>query len=549
LASFAVEGSGAAGADSQTRLQPRPRSDDRAMVFAESSAQKVNMAPETVATSAHPKSARALHDGDGSHAGDVVSAWRLAVLERSLWFGVVVVVTGSGVTLLQGHPVARVLAFWILPGLGMLVGAALWRTGPVWLRSCGLAGGFLSVMLASGLTLGLASPNPFVGAALLCVLSALVLGRRGAWGVWAISGLVWLVTGVLIVAGWELPPSRHADAHNLGNWFRVVSIYLTITAAATSAVLFMVNRLEDALRRGEALRRSVMVEAEQRLAAEREQRALEAQLQHSQKLEALGGLASAVAHDFNNLLTVIVGNAECAIKSDDLPDLRHKSMGDIVGAADRAMALVRQLLTFSHFQVPERSAIDVQRSVEASLNMLGRLLPKSITLRASIADPLPTIWAAPTVVDQILMNLVVNARDAMPDGGQLTVEAAVVHRATPGSTSEREFIRLRVSDTGIGMDEETRRHVFEPFFTTKPLGRGTGLGLSMVQSMAARCDGFVEVHSTHGMGTTFEVYLATANEEACHPTATVIRQDEAGLDAAHMAPPPWLAPQIVHRMR
>jgi PAS domain S-box-containing protein len=258
-----------------------------------------------------------------------------------------------------------------------------------------------------------------------------------------------------------------------------------------------------------------------------EQRVLEAQLRQAQKMEAVGQLAGGIAHDFNNLLTVIGSYSEFVLA--DLPtDSRLRAdVEEIRGAASRAANLTRQLLAFSRQQVLAPRVIDVGLVVRGMEDMLSRVLGADVHLRARLAPDVATCFADPGQLEQVLMNLVVNARDAMPDGGQLTIEVANV--SVDAATAERrdrvapgDYVMLAVSDTGVGMDEETRARIFEPFFTTKEVGQGTGLGLSTAYGIVKQSGGAITVYSVPGEGTTFKVFLPVRGELA---------EDAPGADA------------------
>jgi len=252
---------------------------------------------------------------------------------------------------------------------------------------------------------------------------------------------------------------------------------------------------------------------------------LEEQLRHAQKMEAVGRLAGGVAHDFNNLLLVI--GMHCQILLDDLPpgDPRREEVEVIARAGERAAALTRQLLAFSRRQVLDPKVLDLNAVVAAAEQMLRRLVEEPISVVARLDPALGAIRADVGQLEQVLLNLAVNARDAMPSGGTLTLETANVevsgetHRVERGILPPGGYALLRVSDTGIGMDAETRSHVFEPFFTTKPKGKGTGLGLSTVYGIVRQSEGYVAVESEPGHGTTFEIYLPRVTGAPVEPAA------------------------------
>ena len=242
-----------------------------------------------------------------------------------------------------------------------------------------------------------------------------------------------------------------------------------------------------------------------------EQRALEQQLRQSQKMEAVGRLAGGIAHDFNNLLMVISGYCEVLLQQlGPEPSLRNSAQ-EISNAADRATSLTRQLLAFSRKQLLTPKVLDLNAVVSENLKMLPRLIGEDIDLATIPGEALGRVKADPGQIEQVVMNLVVNARDAMPGGGKLTIETANVTldesyaRRHPG-VAAGEYVLLAISDTGSGMDKETQSHIFEPFYTTKGQ-KGTGLGLSMVYGIVKQSGGYIWVYSEPTHGSTFKIYL------------------------------------------
>jgi PAS domain S-box-containing protein len=239
------------------------------------------------------------------------------------------------------------------------------------------------------------------------------------------------------------------------------------------------------------------------------------QLRQSQKMEAIGRLAGGVAHDFNNLLMAIHGYAELLADGLDDGDERKSDAREILKAVDRAAGLTRQLLAFSSRQFITHQAIALDQLVESMGNMLQRLIGSNIQIATEIWPGVTPVLADATQLEQILVNLVVNARDAMPDGGRITIELRNVEfdkvgvAAHPGLTPG-DYVELVVTDTGSGMDAETASRIFEPFYTTKPGGKGTGLGLATVYGIVQQSNGAIEVHSRIGHGTTFYIYLPRA---------------------------------------
>ena len=243
-----------------------------------------------------------------------------------------------------------------------------------------------------------------------------------------------------------------------------------------------------------------------------ERKALEAQLLQAQKMEAIGRLAGGVAHDFNNLLMAIMGYGELIRSSLIKDDPLYKYSEDILKATERAASLTQQLLAFSRRQVMQPQVLNLNRVVADLEKMLRRLIGEHIDLDIVAGPDLGAVKADPGQIEQIIMNLAVNARDAMPTGGRLTLETANIdfaasHKCRFGNIPPGRYVRLAVSDTGSGMDAETLDHIFEPFFTTKEVGKGTGLGLPMVYGIVKQNGGCIDVESRPGQGTTFKIYL------------------------------------------
>jgi signal transduction histidine kinase/CheY-like chemotaxis protein/HAMP domain-containing protein len=244
---------------------------------------------------------------------------------------------------------------------------------------------------------------------------------------------------------------------------------------------------------------------------------LEDQLRQSQKMESIGQLAAGVAHDFNNMLTIIQGHSSRLLSETTLPPQVLDPVLAIYGAAERAAGLTRQLLMFTRKNVMQPRPIDLKQIVGNMNKMLGRLLGETIALEFHAPATLPTIYGDSGMIEQVLMNLAVNAHDAMPEGGTLTISLEefwagpeYVER-NPGALAG-QLVRLQVSDTGFGMTEAVRTRIFEPFFTTKEVGKGTGLGLATVFGIVRQHSGWIEVFSEVGKGTTFTVYFPACDE-------------------------------------
>jgi PAS domain S-box-containing protein len=246
---------------------------------------------------------------------------------------------------------------------------------------------------------------------------------------------------------------------------------------------------------------------------------LEDQFRQAQKLEAIGQLAGGVAHDFNNILTVIMMQTSLLQTKENLDEQTRQGLDEIACSAERAANLTRQLLTFSRRQTKQARHLDLAELVGGMTRFLRRILGEDILLESRFAPELPAVHSDPGMLEQVLMNLAVNARDAMPRGGKLSVALETValddaHALSHPEARAGRFVRLSVGDTGSGIAPEHLPHIFEPFFTTKDVGKGTGLGLATVHGIAKQHDGWIEVESAPGRGTTFRIYLPAVEEQA-----------------------------------
>lgn len=264
-----------------------------------------------------------------------------------------------------------------------------------------------------------------------------------------------------------------------------------------------------------------------------ETKRLQAQFQHAQKMEAVGRLAGGVAHDFNNILGVIVGYCDLSLESLDLKLPVANNLVQIKLAADRAANLTRQLLAFSRKQVMSPRILDLNAVVHDLSKMLTRLVGEDITLSFKPSVPLGSVRADAGQIQQVLMNLVVNALDAMPGGGEITIETASVeldenYRREHEPVTPGEYVMLSVRDTGCGMDEATKARIFEPFFTTKEPGKGTGLGLASVYGIVKQSGGYVWVYSELGRGTTFKIYFPRVHADGENVSMPPIETETIG---------------------
>ena len=289
----------------------------------------------------------------------------------------------------------------------------------------------------------------------------------------------------------------------------------------------LVSAVKRALREAE--------ERTERKKAEQDKLLLEQQLRQAQKMEAIGQLAGGVAHDFNNVLTAIAGNAELLQEGFADGDPKRETVEEIRTAASRAESLTRQLLAFSRQQIMQPKVLKLNRVVAGMEKMLRRLIGEDIDLVCVLPNDVGQVVADPSQIEQVILNLAVNARDAMPTGGKLTIETgnaefdAIYARAHPPAVPGR-FVMIAVSDSGSGMSPEVQARVFEPFFTTKAPGKGTGLGLATVYGIVKQSGGFIWVYSEPGQGTTFKIYLGRAADDQRPETVSTAVAEVRGGD-------------------
>ena len=339
----------------------------------------------------------------------------------------------------------------------------------------------------------------------------------------------------LIVSDWTMPHFSALDALATlkDTELDIPLVIVSGTISDDIAVDAMRAGARDFLHKDRLARLAPAVEREIRERKLREaRRGSEEQLRHAQKLEGIGRLAAGVAHDFNNLLSVVLSYSELALS--DLPEGHelHDDLLEIKHAGERAATLTRQLLAFSRQQVLQPRIVDLNEIVAGMEKMLRRLLREDVELSLRLPPALPKIRVDPGQIEQVVLNLAVNAHDAMPSGGKLTIETAAFaidaeQAAAHAGLEPGLQVMLAMTDTGVGMDEETQSRIFEPFFTTKNTGEGTGIGLATVQGIVHQSGGTISVDSKPGGGTTFKLYLPVADRPerslASMPTETVLQ--------------------------
>jgi two-component system, cell cycle sensor histidine kinase and response regulator CckA len=326
----------------------------------------------------------------------------------------------------------------------------------------------------------------------------------------------------IVISDYSMPHFSGTEALKVvrDNGIDVPFIFVSGTIGEDAAVAALKVGAQDYLMKTNLGRLIPSVQRELRESEERRQRKrLEEQVHQLQRFEAIGRLAGGVAHDFNNVIGAIMGWAEIGANAAYPGGDLHDKFLKIRSQADRASGLTRQLLAFARRQTLQPCNTNLNELAKETISLLRNVIGERIEIQLQLADDLNVIWADPGQIEQVLMNLSLNARDAMPKGGRLVVETKNVvvgddyqrlhPYAVPG-----HYVLLRVVDNGVGMDTETLTHIFEPFFTTKETGRGTGLGLATVYGIVKQHKGFIDVDSTPGLGTAFRVYLPLGNGPA-----------------------------------
>ncbi|MFT3709969.1 MAG: ATP-binding protein [Archangium sp.] len=366
--------------------------------------------------------------------------------------------------------------------IAVAAGALIDRLGHN-VRSALLATTILAVATTAIINAHTWTPNSFVGMATVAIVLSVTTGARAAWICLAVSTLILIGLGVWFVTAGPFPPQDTTDVSLPLNWIRITALFAPATALAVMSISFLVRRLEAALSQNREL-----------LEREREQARREVSNQEAQRLEALGRLAGGIAHDFNNLLLVVMSNAELLSKGprDDTSEL----LGEIKEVGTRGTELARTLLTLGKAGTGEVGPVELNATINSSLKVMHRLLPPNQRFEFAADERVQRVRSHAGQIGQVVMNLVVNARDAMPNGGTIRVTTRL---------EDDGFCSLAVEDSGVGMDDETRRRAFEPYFTTKPLGRGAGLGLSTVHGIVRNQGGRVDLQSTPGKGTCVRV--------------------------------------------
>ncbi len=453
-------------------------------------------------------------DRPTAHVEHLLAGWRTQTLRPVL--RVVALLASANTAISVRQFVAYDQDVPAAASLGLLIalwGAALLPLGSEVVRAWLTLGVLYGAAFVSLLTTGLGAGGVMAVFGFVA-LTALLLGTRAAAHALALAAVTMALVGVgFHVGALQVVDPAILDARELWNWLRVGTFGACVLAAVGGVSLSLLSTLTTTLEdRGELVKKLRREVAERERAnealAEAQQRLI-----HSHKLEAVGRLAGGIAHDFNNTLTVILSYSELLKKR-----MAHDPAGadwadHIMRAAEQGGDLTKQLLTFSRRQVVKPRTVDVQQIAKNIERALGRLVRSSIRVHRPEGSEQLCVRIDPTQLEQALLNLSLNARDAMPDGGDLYLETQAV-TLTPADglpLLPGPYVVLRVRDTGTGMSDETLSHIFEPFFTTKEPGHGTGLGLPNVREAAEAAGGYISVKSELGRGTEFSMYLPRAD--------------------------------------
>lgn len=330
----------------------------------------------------------------------------------------------------------------------------------------------------------------------------------------------------IIISDYELPLFSGVKALEVYKELNLDIPFIVVSGniGETTAVEMMRAGAHDYLMKDKLTRLIPAINRELQDAASRRQTKLteialkesESKYQQYQKLESIGALAGGIAHDFNNILNIIIGHV--LLLEQALPNIEHKQrIETILSASNRGTSLVKQLLSFARKTPRKLDVVQINTVISELIKLLNEIFPKQITINSFLDDQLPSIVCDVSEIHQVLLNLCVNGRDAMPNGGDLVISTNLVSKDKiidkHPTASANQFIRIDVIDTGTGMDEETRKRIFEPFFTTKEIGKGTGLGLSVVFGIIESHQGFIQIESVVGKGTTFSVFCPVMEDK------------------------------------
>ena len=433
-------------------------------------------------------------------------SWRNALLDSVLrfafWLGLVIYVPSAWAAIRFGE-----LGVLIADTLAVVLLGIISRSGylPRGVRSLI----FCAVMYGLGCLLmmrvGSVSQIYLFAAS---IFATIFVGRAvGLWGV-LLNCATMLMIGYW---GFASPEMLRKGVASFESWAVMTLSFVFINTVVVLAVAAVISVLQRALLRSKSAQHKLKLESQRLIVANEELRSRDEMLENSRKMDAVGQLAGGIAHDFNNMLSVILGHSEIVQSQLPQDSQLQENVDEVLKAAERSAALTRQLLAFARKQTASPVSLDLNRSIQGMLSMLRRLIGENIELVFHPSAQSSWIRIDPNQVDQVLANLVVNARDAIAGVGTVTVaiEGSTLDEETAGRLGLKpgDHVVLRVLDDGMGMDDETRTRLYEPFFTTKGVGQGTGLGLSTVYGIVQQNEGGIQVTSQPGQGTTFEIFF------------------------------------------
>ena len=382
--------------------------------------------------------------------------------------------------------------------------------------------------------------TPFKKISEYLIIGLLLLAMSAYWkrlSLTADSSLLYYLAAFILYIFSELVFAVYKsvfDTYNvLGHAYKVVAFFLIYKGIFTASVMAPYINLVDA-------RERLLLDGTNRKVAEEEKAKMEAQLRQAQKMEAIGHLSGGIAHDFNNILTAMIGYGHLLLMKMAKDDPQRVYVEQILEAADRAGILTHSLLAFSRSQIINVRPVSINGLIGKVETFLKRIIGEDVELRTVLSDMDHVVMVDSGQIEQVLMNLATNARDAMPKGGTLTIETTLTEIDSSfiqshGYGKPGSYVIVSISDTGTGMDEETSKKIFDPFFTTKELGKGTGLGLSMVYGIIKQHSGYINVYSELGRGTTFKIYLKSARMPAEQTKVTEEAETEGGSETILVA--------------
>jgi signal transduction histidine kinase len=434
-------------------------------------------------------------------ASELVQQWQRHILDRVSMAAFIL--TAAALLVTARSEFSKAAWHATLPLLLTTLGTACFafvRQLPLRVRSFSLVGILIAAEVYLLALEAYRVPNPFAAAIMTAAIAALLLSSVQAYIALAVILTGFGVVGYRFVSGGAHALGAMGDVTASTSWIRILVVFGVVGATTIWSITFLMQHLRSALTKREELFEALRKESAEHISHLERERLLEQQLRQSQKMEALGKFAGGVAHDFNNLLSVIIACAE-QVRLASAEDARKEAIEDITAAAYRGAALTKRLLAFSRQQVSQRTMVNLNQAVADSLRLIERLMPSNIIVEFEPEPGIGAFHGCAAELDQVLMNLCLNARDALPNGGRLWVKTRLLR----GPSAEDDRVLIIVADNGLGISAEDQPHLFEPFFTSKAPGDGTGLGLAVVRSIVEQSGGSIDVRSAQGDGSVFTV--------------------------------------------